>query len=282
MGPQMKTRFKPGIIIFLPALMLLSFCFHSCKDKEPDEWLPPPQPVYLKVHFVHSFNGSDLIPDTMIYQNLSGNHIKVTDLQYFISRLTLIYADGSTYTLTSNDKIHYTDIDLPQTLVWQTTDLKPEGTVDSISFIFGLNEQDNISNRFPNPPERDMFWPEILGGGYHYMKMNLMWKDDTMPDAMPYNFHLGIGQIYSTPEPNPDSITGYVQNFFEVRANLEPHGIYQGETNDLYIEMNIEKWFDGPVTINLATTPVMMQNQQAMHNACLNGKEAFTAWLATH
>ena len=55
-----------------------------------------------------------------------------------------------------------------------------------------------------------MFWPEMLGGGYHYMKMNMIWSDTSALN--PFNMHLGIGQIYSSLEPNVDSITGFVPN----------------------------------------------------------------------
>ena len=29
---------------------------------------------------------------------------------------------------------------------------------------------------FVNPPEVNMMWPDVLGGGYHYLMLNGKWK----------------------------------------------------------------------------------------------------------
>ena len=60
------------------------------------------------------------------------------------------------------------------------------------------------------------------------MKMNLKWKNNSMSQAFPFMFHLGIGQVYASDTINTDSIIGFVQNYFRVslpcKLDLTPAG----------------------------------------------------------
>jgi hypothetical protein len=126
---------------------------------------------------------------------------------------------------------------------------------------------------FVNPPERDMFWPDNIGGGYHYMKLNGKWLADD-ETIKPFNFHLGIGQIYSGGGMNTDSITGFVQNYFEVELLNSSFTINAGDTLYFEIRMNVENWFQHPnIWDHNYWGGMIMQNQEAMHQACENGKE---------
>ncbi len=234
------------------------------------------KPTTLIIRFENMVDTLPLVLDTMKYKNLADDYYKVTDLQYFVSNVTLHRDDGIVYRALNNDGIHYVDARIPSTLYWTINASVPPGTFDSISFTFGLNAEMNYSYRFLNPPERDMNWPEILGGGYHYIKMNLSWRKSGMNRAYPFNFHLGIGQIYKGNIINPDSIEGYVQNFFNVNLPASAFSISQGQVRLLVLTMNINSWFNGENEFDFAKYQnMMMQNQNAMHNACLNGKNAF-------
>jgi len=118
-----------------------------------------------------------------------------------------------------------------------------------------------------------MFWPELLGGGYHYMKLNGKWID-TLNQVSPYNFHLGIGQVYHS---FPDSITNFIQNYFEVELAESAFEITAGQTLDLTIVMNVENWFQSPnVYDHNVWGGDIMQKQDAMKLACENGWNVFT------
>ena len=230
----------------------------------------------IKFIFTHTIQGQTLLPDSMIYHTASHYDYKVTDLQYFISDIILYHNGGQPILLRSDNGIHYVDVRLPSTQSWTLGDEIPPGTFDSLSFTFGINAAKNTSNHFPNPPERDMAWPVILGGGYHYLKMNLMYKNPPDDTIRPFMFHLGIGQIYSTPVPDPDSITGYIQNYFSVTLNTR-FAIGCGALRTIQITMLVDRWFDGPETFDFSDYPNgIMQYQAGMHKACTNGKQAFT------
>jgi hypothetical protein len=182
---------------------------------------------------------------------------------------------GKWSNISTNEGIHYIDARNNYSCSWWVNDLLQADTYDTVAFIFGLDEDQNTTGRFPDPPERDMLWPDILGGGYHYMKMNLKWKNDIMPQPLPFNFHLGIGQVYSSQTANTDSIIGFVQNHFRVsllcKLDLAGGGYHQ-----VMLQMNVDKWFDGQNAFDFAAFPNgIMQDQEGMFRACMNGRRAF-------
>ena len=155
----------------------------SCGDDEIKSVAP-------QFVFQHNVNGSELQRGVMNYTNQAGNVYEVDELQYFISEITLTKTDGQLVKITSDSAIHYVDLDIPSTLKWNPKDMIPPGEYKSITFVFGINEAKNKTGLFVNPPERDMFWPELMGGGYHFMKMNGKWLA-TGDTINPFNFHLG-------------------------------------------------------------------------------------------
>lgn len=211
--------------------------------------------------------------DTMIYTNEAENQYQVSEIQYFISDVKFYRSDGTFQLISQDEDIHYVDTDIPETQLWQVTDPVKAGNYDKISFIFGISEEKNQSNMFVNPPERDMFWPEALGGGYHYMKLNGKWLAAN-DEIKPFNFHLGIGQTYAGGVINVDSITGFVQNYFEVDLPNSGFSIKNGDTLRFEIRMNVENWFRNPhIYDHNYWGGMIMQNEEAMKTACENGKE---------
>ncbi len=240
------------------SLLSLLFLFASC-GKERVKSVAP------QIVFKHNCNGSELQKGILNYTNQAGNIYQVNELQYFISEVTFTAADGQIIPITTDNAIHYIDMDVSSTLEWNPDDRLPVTQYASISFVVGINEAKNKTGLFLNPPERDMFWPDIMGGGYHYLKMNGKWKADG-DTIKPFNFHLGIGM-------NMDGTTFY-QNYFKVTL---PLNIQAGTLSNVFtITMNIEKWFEAPNVWNWNVTGgQIMQNQDAMHKACENGANAF-------
>jgi hypothetical protein len=121
-----------------------------------------------------------------------------------------------------------------------------------------------------------MFWPEVLGGGYHYMKMNLKWKAPGISEQTPFMFHLGIGQMYAGNTIDPDSIIGFIQNYFTVSLPFTCQVRSDTPNPVCTIIMNIEKWFDGQYAFDFDDYPKgIMQNQDGMFKGCKNGRNAF-------
>src|ERR1039457_1384461 len=227
--------------IFAAFFILVSFFFFSCQKKGAIERITNNNGNIL-IQFTHLNNNEPVLFDTMIYMTSVGNHYMINDLQYFISGIQLHLTTGKWIQIETDKGVHYIDARDSSTFLWKLTDVIPTGSYDSVSFVFGLDAANNISFRFPDPPERVMFWPEILGGGYHYMKMDLKWKKNAQTKSMPFMFHLGIGQMYKGDSVNPDSIIGYIQNYFIVRSST-PFSVDENKITRISIGMKIEKWF---------------------------------------
>jgi hypothetical protein len=261
-------------LISLPVLLMLFFMV-SCDD--PDNPSPSGNTGKISIQFSHRYNGEPVEFDTLRYINEAGNLMIFSEIQYFISDVTLHYTDGSSYEINKWKDIHYVDSDIESTMVWNVYDSIPPGNIDSVSFTFGINEVKNQSYIFVNPPESLMFWPDILGGGYHYLKLNGKWLNPQQ-QLNPFNFHLGIGQVYD----NQGNITGFIQNYFRTGAVLPLYSSYAlsikpNQSSAIALVMNIENWFKTPNTWDFNYWGGdIMQKQQAMHPACENGSDVFT------
>lgn len=249
------------------------FLIISCKKDKPEVKEPT---GHISFYFTHLVDGIPLQKDTMKYINAAGNPYEINQLMYFISDVTLHKSDGTQKMISDWTDIHYADIDIPATLRWDVYDKIPAGSYDSISFVFGITKDKNQSFRFVNPPEVNMMWPDILGGGYHYMMINGSWKD-TENQIENYAFHLGIGQLYKSNVIDVDSIYAFVQNYFIVKLPNSAFTIEQDKTREIEILMNIDRWFDSPhIYDHNYWGGAIMQNQPAMQMIQENGVDVFT------
>ncbi len=254
-------------------VFLLMTIINSCKKEEP---VTTKKSGKIVLKFSHKIDGQAIQMDTLIYTNAAGNEYLVNEIQYFISDVTLHNSDGSSKMIDAWEDIHYVDTDIPSTWIWNVMDSIPAGNYTSISFTFGISQAKNISYMYVNPPESNMFWPDFLGGGYHYMKLNGKWKD-TSNVVVPFDFHLGIGQNYASGVIDVDSITGFVQNYFNVDLPSSAFSLAENETREIEIVMDVESWFETPhVWDHNVWGSYIMQNQSALQTVKENGMDVFT------
>jgi hypothetical protein len=263
----MKSAFSISLI-----MVLLAVAF-SCKDDDPE---PSVQVGKISLNFMHLVDGLPLQKDTLKYVNSAGNPYEVDQVMYFISDVKLFNSDGSIEIINEWKDIHYVDVDIPSTLIWDVYDDIPAGTYDSITFIFGITGEKNNSFMFVNPPEVNMVWPDVLGGGYHYMMINGKWRN-TENFIQNYAFHLGIGQLYKGDVIEVDSIYAFVQNYFTVKLGDAAFTIEKDRRTELEIVMNIDSWFDSPhIYDHDYWGGAIMQNQSAMQMVKENGYDVFS------
>ena len=227
----------------------------------------------IDLNIGYEINGKPLVTDTLCYVNEAGNTFLITEIQWFLSNLELKNETGDWTTLLQRDlldtaginRIFYLDTNIPESQTLHTQPL-PIGHYTALRFTFGLDETDNQTGLFSDPPESEMFWPDFLGGGYHYMKLNgkyLNSEDRLAPLAI----HLGIGQ-------NEDC-TEFYQNYFIVELPIDFHIVANAE-NYLDLTMVIDNWFRNPHTIDFNEFGShIMQNQTAQRLLNGNGKDVF-------
>ena len=163
------------------------------------------------------------------------------------------------------EHIFYIDTDIPESQVLHGKKI-PVGHYTALRFTFGLDETDNETGLFIDPPESDMFWPDMLGGGYHYMKLNGKFVGGE-GRFKPLAVHLGIGQN--------ESLTQFYQNYFIVELPIN-FNVKANTENHLDLTMVIDNWFRNPNTIDFNELGSgIMQNQTAQRLFNGNGKDVF-------
>jgi hypothetical protein len=267
----MKDDFRLWFQLFF--LVILMGHLSACKKGDNSTPATPSGKVVFLMN--HQVNGQPLKENELIYTNAAGNEYLITEVKYFISDITFYRNDGSKKVIGDWKDIFYVDEDIQETKTIRFFDKIPAGSYDSINFIFGISQEKNKSFLFVDPPEVNMFWPEVLGGGYHYMMINGKWKDTTGVN-MPFNFHLGIGQLYHGNTYNVDSIYAFVQNYFTVSLPGSAFTIADKDTATFQLTMNIENWFKDPHVFDFNQWGgAIMQNQPAMQIAKENGWDVF-------
>ena len=237
-------------------MLLVALAFVSCKK--------PADCGDLSVNIGYSINGNPLITDSLCYHNEAGNEFMITEIQWFISNMELQNEHGAWNAL--EPKIFYIDTNIPESQTLRMNHV-PTGHYKALRFTFGLDENDNRTGLFNNPPELEMFWPEPLGGGYHYMKLNGKYLDAEGRLA-PMAIHLGIGQ-------NEDC-TEFYQNYFIAEIPID-FNVKTDIENQLDLTMVIDNWFRNPNTIDFNEFGShIMQNQAAQQALKENGHDVFT------
>ena len=236
-------------------MLLVAVALVSCKK--------PADCGDLSVNIGYSVNGNPLITDSLCYHNEAGNAFMITEIQWFISNMELQNELGEWNAL--EPKFFYIDTNIPESQTIAIHSI-PLGRYKALRFTFGLNEIDNKTGLFNNPPEANMFWPDPLGGGYHYMKLNGKYLDAEGRLA-PMAIHLGIGQN--------EGCTEFYQNYFIVEIPID-FNVKANTENQLDMTMVIDNWFRNPNTIDFNELGShIMQNQAAQQALKENGHDVF-------
>lgn len=210
--------------------LILSLFILSChKEKDNPE---PVQGGSITFNFRHLVEGESLqlSNDGFPYTNAAGNPYRITTLKYYISKLSLYNSEGQVYDVNMYKLINF--VQNTETITYQLSGI-PSGTYTKVSFLFGIDSARNILFGLGNnPQDNEMEWPFFMGGGYHFMKMEGAYRhsEDT---TRGYAIHLGR-------TPNQALIT-----FTNLSIKVD------NNSQEWNIDVNIDKWFDGPNVINL-------------------------------
>lgn len=165
------------------ALALISCRKDDVGTVEPTAPTPPLTNTILNVE--HHVDGVALVFDSIGYTNAAGHEYSVTRLEYYLSALTLIGGGGTPdHTITGPWYVNGTTDD--------HFDLGtlPTGTYTGVSVLLGLPPSLNQTAALPNTLENvNMAWPDMMGGGYHFMKFEGHFVHDGQTSG--YAMHLG-------------------------------------------------------------------------------------------
>ncbi|MDC8000997.1 hypothetical protein POV26_08105 [Aequorivita todarodis] len=199
--------------------------------------------------------------NTTFFTNEFGNVLNISKLRYLISRISLHKADGSTVDF---EEYKLIDLENPASLTLTPAMMATTGDYTGISFIYGFNEADNRSGAYPDLNDANWNWPEMLGGGYHFMQMEGIFNDANGTPQV-YAYHNGTAK---------DSNGVFEQNFISLNFNQN-----FTITNDATIEikMNIAEWYKNPYIwdLNIFNSGLMM-NYEAQKHMNENGPTVFS------
>ena len=222
----------------------IAFLFTSCdKDKAIV--------TDITINFNHTVNGSELMTNSMIYTNEAGENYDIQTLKYLISDITLHSENGSSLLL---NEVHFIDISDESTFSLTYNEV-PNNNYTSISFDMGLDTAKNINNLYINESYHSaMVWPETNGGGYHYMKLEGAYNNDSTF----YNTHTGgtMGGDYSFNNVEDISLT------------------VDDDLGDVSINVNMEinNWYNSPNQIEFSSYGMgIMMNMMIQMNIQMNG-----------
>ncbi|MBL7889796.1 MAG: hypothetical protein JNL24_09595 [Bacteroidia bacterium] len=201
---------------FLSIVLLLAAC---SKNENPF-----PERISLKVNIKHVVDSTDLEFDTITYTTAAGNAYEITRLEYYISEIVL-HSDFLGDYVSSNSFYINANSDLYNSFLLTNV---PSGQYERISFKIGLSPQYNVSYYLPNTAENvSMAWPETMGGGYHFLKLEGHYLNNSIPEG--FAIHLGSNNYHANCSLNKSCFLGYT-----------PH--------EINLEMDVNEWFESPHT----------------------------------
>ncbi len=206
-----------------------------------------------QVNISYQVDSSPLQMNRMMYMCEAGYDYEVTKLNYYVSHFVFSKNDGSQY---ESDKVFYVNAANPTTnsLLFENF---PPGDYTAVDFYVGLDSSHNVTDGLAATLDNiNMGWPDEMGGGYHFMKLEGHYKDANGT----YGFAIHLGK-------NKHLVPIHLSRALTVSG---------GHSSPLNLTMNINEWFKNPAVYDFNTDGnYSMNNDTAMQKLCINGADIF-------
>jgi len=223
------------------ALFLLTTIFYSCGE-DLDDNISTQAEVIFKLN--HTFDDTAINVDNYNALNLTnanGEMLNIDRIRYLISRIELVNTSGFSYILKDYNLTDLSDIN---TYKFNGNLAIPTGTY-TLKLVWGFNEVDNLGE-YPELNTASWNWPDMLGGGYHFLQFDGFYNVDTASSS-PFNFHNGTAKV-------SDGV--FEQNFATIEL---PNEIFVEQNTTIQLNFDIAELFKNPNTwdLNVLDTPLM-------------------------
>ena len=228
-------------------------------DKSPSDPVPTTGSILIQVE--HNVRAADLEFDTIQYTNAFGNEYSVSRLEYFLSDFAVMNDDGRQEV----NGAHYVNARDEGTHTILIEGIPP-GHFHMLAFTWGLDDEDNVTGALDGQSDDidHMFWSVGTCGGYHYMKIEGRFINSEGTQSG-YTTHAGRYCGNGRDESH------FVEESFTLHQN-----VVAGETLALTLVMNVNKWYEGPNVIDLATHNAIMDNKERQDELEENCGDVFT------
>ena len=221
----MKT-FKFSLLLSLLVL------FTSCP--KPEELIADS----VNIEFYNHADETPILSDSLWFETDNGQTFNIINLYYLITDIKLTHENGNTLKKLSD--IHFVSSDDENSNYLFIPEILSKGEYANIEFVFGLDSEMNTNNAFLNEDfHTQMFWPDFMGGGYHYMKLEGNFDDET-------NF-------YATHTGGLDGTDYSISKSFPVNIISTENG----STHNIRISMDVSNWYSNPNDITINSDGIM-------------------------
>ena len=222
------------------SLLISALIFTGCKDNDDT----PLAEVSPSLSFTHNWDGVPIENadyENTTYINERGESLTISKLVYLISDITFTDAQGNSF---SAGDYNLVDAREGLNLSFTPDVVIQEGTYN-VSFTFGFDDEDNAGD-YPDLNSADGgVWnvPMMMGGGYHYMKLEGKYLNTlTLPAAE-------VGFAYHVIRANNNSTSPITLQDTSFIVDLGDVVIEEG--TNIQVQMNVAEWFKNPHTWNL-------------------------------
>lgn len=234
-------------VFWLATITVFMLGIPSCKKDEK------PASGDINVQMSYHFDGATALLDTLAFAHPAGYTYSLNRLQFYLSGFEFTNEAGGKF---SSSGVLYFDMKKPEFSSGMIAGV-PGGTYTSVRFYLGLDSIQNKSNALPATTENiNMAWPDGMGGGYHFMKLEGYYKNN----AGTYGYAMHLGR-------NPNLVViNLPLNHFKVNGN-----------KNFRLIMNIQEWFKNPAIYDFDTDGnYSMGSMVAMNKLKNNGADVFT------
>lgn len=219
----------------------------------------------LIINISHYFDGDSVSPAKFnLFDFVTENNdtISVSKLRYLLSDISLVNSSGKK-TMVSE----YQLVDMEQAGSSTINANGIEKGTYTLEFTFGFNAEDN-AQEYMDLNSANWNWPDMIGGGYHFMQFEGNFLDDAV--QMPFSYHYGTASNSGIHEENHFLVT--ISN-----VNLS------GNNTTIDLKMDLAEWFKNPSTWNLSTYhKMLMGNYDAQKLMQSQGPSVFSLGLITN
>lgn len=138
----MQTNIKSILTLLFAGVLSFSAC------KKDSNLTPTPQPDKksgnVNIGFSNKIDGADMILSTQWYQNANGDSFTVSKLNYYISNIKLIGAEGTT-DFSEPESYHLIEQSTARTELSLQIGAVPGGSYKAVQFMIGVDSLRNVS-----------------------------------------------------------------------------------------------------------------------------------------
>jgi hypothetical protein len=212
----------------------------TCKKKDNTNTAADQKTGTVKITFKNTVKGSPVVLNTATYTNSFAEQYTITTFKYYISNVVINNIDKR---VAEKESYHLINETQPTTLSFSYT--APTDLYTTISFMLGVDSMRNVSGAQTGAldPTNDMFW--TWNSGYIMAKLEGNSPQSTVVNNM-VEYHIG-------------GFAGANNVLQTIVLNLPANkllNIREGKTSEVFIEADIDKWWQNPNDLKIATNAV--------------------------